>query len=222
MSSIETQAAFESTSAAGSMLMRQVCEPVLVGCMLVGLGTSTVHALPPDVAFQSQCAARQTTSGVPVDPAEPAGAAIGELRRLSGLTWDQLARLFNVSRRSLHFWASGKPMASSNEEHLQRLLAAIRAIDRGSASANRSALLGVREDGSLPFDMLAHGDYERVVSLLGAVEAKRAAPARVSEKARAARAPRPPAELVGALQDRIHPTSGRLLSAKPLRIPRGK
>ena len=28
------------------MLMRQVREPVLVGCMLAGLGTSTVHALP--------------------------------------------------------------------------------------------------------------------------------------------------------------------------------
>ena len=29
-------------------------------------------------------------------------------------------------------------------------------------------------------------------------------------------APRPPEELVGALQDRIHPASGRLLAAKPV------
>ena len=32
----------------------------------------------------------------------------------------------------------------------------------------------------------------------------------------AARRPRPPGELVGALHDRTHPTSGRLLSAKPV------
>ena len=154
--------------------------------------------------------------------AEPTGAAIGELRRLSGLTWDQLARLFNVSRRSLHFWASGKPMTANNEEHLQRLLAVIHKIDRGSGSANRTALLGVLEDGSLPFDLLVVGDYERAASLLGTVAVKRAAPPKASDEARAARTPRPPEELVGALQDRIHPTSGRLLSAKPLRIPRRK
>lgn len=44
----------------------------------------------------------------------------------------------------------------------------------------------------------------------------------VSERARAARRPPPPEELVGALQDRIHPTSGRLLSAKKInKRPRG-
>jgi len=148
-----------------------------------------------------------------------AGTAIGELRRLSGFTWDQLARLFNVSRQSLHFWASGKPMAPSNEEHLQRLLAVVRKIDRGSASANRTALLGVREDGSLPFDLLAVGDYDRVLSLLGPGEAHRVSPPKLSDEARAARAPRPPEELVAALQDRIHPTSGRLLAAKAVRNP---
>jgi len=39
---------------------------------------------------------------------------------------------------------------------------------------------------------------------------------KISAAARAARAPRPPGELVGALQDRIHPTSGRLLAARPI------
>jgi DNA-binding transcriptional regulator YiaG len=170
----------------------------------------------------SQRPVEHTTAGAAVVVAEPAGAAIGELRRLSGFTWDQLARIFNVSRRSLHFWASGKPMAPSNEEHLQRLLSVVRKIDRGSASANRAALLGVREDGSLPFDLLAAGDYERVLSQLGQGKARRAAPPKLSEEARAARAPRPPEELVGALQNRIHPTSGRLRAAKAIAVSRRK
>jgi DNA-binding transcriptional regulator YiaG len=222
MTSLETRPTFDSTSAAGAMLMRQARELTVVGCMLAGLGTSTAYALPPDMVLRAQRPVEQTTAGASVLVAEPAGAAVGELRRLSGFTWDQLARLFNVSRRSLHFWASGKPMAPSHEEHLQRLLAVVRKIDRGSASANRTALLGVREDGNIPFDLLAAGDYERVVSLLGPGEARRASPPRPSAEARAARAPRPPEELVGALQDPIHPTSGRLLAAKAVRIPRKK
>jgi transcriptional regulator with XRE-family HTH domain len=222
MISLDMRPAFDSTSAAGAMLMRQVREPDLVGCMLAELGTSTAYARPPDMVLRSQRPVEQTTAGASVFVAEPAGAAIGELRRLSGFTWEQLARLFNVSRRSLHFWASGKPMAPSNEEHLQRLLAVVRKIDRGSASANRTALLGVREDGSLPFDLLAAGDYDRVLWLVGPGGARRVSPPKLSEEARAARAPRPPEDLVGALQDRIHATSGRLLAAKAVRIPRRK
>jgi len=87
MSSLETRPAFESTSAAGAMLMRQVREPVLVGCMLAGLGTSTAYALPRDTELWSRRPVEQTTAGAAVAVAEPAGAAIGELRRLSGFTW---------------------------------------------------------------------------------------------------------------------------------------
>jgi DNA-binding transcriptional regulator YiaG len=61
--------------------------------------------------------------------------SINELRRLSGLTWEQLTRLFGVSRRSLHFWASGQPLSRAKEEQLNRLLGAIQFIDRGNASS---------------------------------------------------------------------------------------
>lgn len=51
------------------------------------------------------------------------------------------------------------------------------------------------------------------------VAAKRArlAPPKISEEARAARAPRPPEELVGALQDRVHRESGATRAAKSAR-----
>jgi len=39
-----------------------------------------------------------------------------------------------VSRRSLHLWASGKAMASTNEEKLARVLAVVRQLDRGTAA----------------------------------------------------------------------------------------
>ncbi|NMQ29138.1 XRE family transcriptional regulator [Candidatus Accumulibacter phosphatis] len=221
MSSLEMHPTVNATSAAGAMLMRQARGPVLLGVMLAGIGTSTAYTLPADTVLHSRRVAVQTTAGTSVSAATPSGSAIGELRRVSGLTWDQLARLFNVSRRSLHFWASGKSMAPSNEEHLQRLLTVVRKVDRGSASANRAILLGVREDGNMPFDLLAEGGYERVLSLLGPGEGRRVSPLKLSEDARTARAPQSPEELVGALHDRIHRDGGTTRAAKSVRVRGG-
>lgn len=218
MSSFGVLAPLDATSAAGAMLRRQVREPILVGVMLAGLGTSTAWAVPREAVLRSQ-PAHQTTSGAPITVALVPGSAIGELRRLCGLTWDQLARLFNVSRRSLHFWASGKPMAPSNEEHLQRLLITVRKLDRGSASANRALLLGVH-GGELPIDLLAAGEYERILSMFGSGEARRHSPSELPAEVRVARTPPPPHELVGALQNRIHPKSGRLRSARVIAVLR--
>ena len=222
MSALYVRQSFNSTSAAGAML-RGVSQPVHIAHMLYGLDTATAPALPPETAQQWWQRAAQTTAGATAIVAVSAGAAIGDLRRLSGLTWEQLARLFEVSRRSLHFWASGKAMTPRNEEHLQRMLAVVRKVDRGSASENRTLLLSVGADGRLPIDLLAAGDYEGVLSLLGMGTGRKAvSQSKLSPAAQAARAPRPPAERVGALQDRIHPASGRLLAAKPITLSRRK
>src|SRR5918996_4642559 len=41
-------------------------------------------------------------------------ALVLELHRLSGLTWAQLASVFGVDRRAIHFWAAGRPMSAGN------------------------------------------------------------------------------------------------------------
>ena len=83
-------------------------------------------------------------------------------------------------------------------------------------------ILPQKKIGAAAHDLEAAGKYDQVLSLRGPGEAHRATPRPLSEEARAARAPRPPEELVDALQDRIHPTSGRLRSAKKLAIARRK
>jgi transcriptional regulator with XRE-family HTH domain len=223
MNLVETRPRFDSTSAAGAMLVRQLREPVLVGVMLAGPGTSTEPALPAELVSRSPLPAQQTTSGVSVVLVDHDTAAIAELRRLSGFTWDQLARLFNVSRRSLHFWASGKAMTPANEEHLQRVLAVLRKMDRGSAATNRSALLSVRDDGVIPFDLLADGRYDTAAAILGHGHAvARAVRPSLSEDAKLARAPRSPEELVGALHDRVHRETGTARAAKSVRTRSGR
>lgn len=209
-----------SVSTAG--LGRAVSRPGLVGVMLASLGTASAQPVSFEMAPCYSRVAEQTTAGLPVVIDNRAGAAIAELRQLSGFTWDQLARLFDVSRRSLHFWASGKAMTPRNEEHLQRLLAVVRKIDRGSAILNRSALLTAGGDGVIPYDLLIGEQYERVVGLLGPGGARREKSPKLSAEVMAARAPRPPEELVGALQDRVHVSGGRLLASKAVKIPRRK
>ena len=147
-------------------------------------------------------------------------SAIGELCRLSGLTWDQLADLFGTSRRALRSWASGKSLNPADEERLHRTLAVIRKIDRGFAADNRSALLDGGETGELAFDVLKSGDFDRVVERLGEGVGRRAAGPSPSREEMARRAPRPPAELVGALHDSIHPNGGRRLPLDDLRARR--
>jgi hypothetical protein len=149
-------------------------------------------------------------------------ATLNELKRLSGLTWEQLAKIFNVSRRSLHFWASGKPLSPFNEEHLRRLLGTVQYINRGSSDINRSALLQPQQGSIIPLDLLIAGKYEEVKRLLGAgkaVEKPKLKP--LSPEAMASRIPPRPEDLVGTLNDTIHKEVGRSRPAKTTRSRKG-
>ena len=170
------------------------------------LHTSSGHAIGASVGEDSQ----------------GPGGAILELHRLTGLTWEQLARLFQVARRSLHFWASGKPRNAANEEQLYRTLATIREIDRGSAIENRT-LLFREQRGQIPFDLLASGRCAEVLALVGRGPGRAPRKLRpLSPEAQAARTPRPPEDLTGALQDRVHEERGRSESATPTRPKRDR
>ncbi len=144
--------------------------------------------------------------------------AVNELRKLSGLTWEQIATLFNVQRRSVHFWASGKALSSANEDKLNRTLDAVEYISRGSASRNRSLLMGIADDGKSYLDLLAAGESDRVKYLLGAGNAPtKSKLGQLSPAAEMSRVPPNPANLVNALQDSIHQEVGKSRAAKSVR-----
>jgi len=168
-------------------------------------------------------ASEMTTSGVTVEfisSPESTQKSLSKIRRLSGLTWEQIAKLFNVSRRSLHFWASGQPLSRFNEEQLNRLLGTIQFIDQGSASLNRSLLLQPNVDGNPLFDLLVAGKHEEFKQIAGS----RNAPQKpllgvLSEDAHKAYRPQNPADLVDALQEPIHREVGR---SRPARAARSR
>jgi DNA-binding transcriptional regulator YiaG len=218
MNLVETEPRYVSTSAAGAMRAVPSSGPMLLGIMLVGVPTTTVAVSPADLLLKSPGRALQTSSGMELVSPGRAGGDVAELRRLSGLTWDQLAQLFKVSRRSVHFWASGKPMNASNEEQLHRVLAVVRKADRGSASANRSALLAVNEDGFSALDLLSARRYDEALEGFGTGPGRiqRRTPP-LSGEVRGERQPRPPGELVGALHGEVHLRTARARPAKSVR-----
>lgn len=147
---------------------------------------------------------------------EATRTAIHELRRLSGLTWDQLARLFEVDRRSLHHWGSGQPLSRKNEERLHRLLAVVRYIDRGAADLNRQALLQPTANNALPFDLLVQGKDQEVKAILGQGPGRRIIQRKpLSPEEQALHRPAfKPVELLDARHDPVH------VKMKGSRVPR--
>lgn len=82
-----------------------------------------------------------------------------EFRRISGLTWEKISELFGVTRRSVHFWANGKPMEDERSEKLFQLLTYIRKLDTGYASENRRLLSSKDESGISLFDLFKKDDF---------------------------------------------------------------
>ena len=136
--------------------------------------------------------------------ADVTSRAVSELRRISGLTWEQLGQLFGVSRRSVHFWASGRSMNAANEQHLFRVLDIVRQADRGDARSNRAALLAVSA-GHAPFDLLMSQAFDEAGARLGRrQQGRRVELGELDAHARAERTPPPPGDLIDAMNDQVH------------------
>ena len=134
--------------------------------------------------------------------------AVSELRRISGLTWEQLGQLFGVSRRSVHFWASGRAMNAANEQHLLKVLDIMRQADRGDARSNRAALLMVSE-GHAPFDLLMSRAFEEASARLGRRQrGRRVELGELDAQVRAGRTPPSPENLIDAMNDQVHRDAG--------------
>lgn len=76
------------------------------------------------------------------------------LREDSGLTWDQLAKVFGVSRRAAHLWAAGKPMNAGHEELLYRLTTVIKKLPGNTPNEKRAGLLRAQANSRSIYDQI--------------------------------------------------------------------
>lgn len=173
---------FSDKTAASDASFARVSRTVLVVCSLLGSAAQPTNAgvVPGNADFRAPVSG--TTAGQSRGEVARRKSGINELRRLTGLTWDQVAQLFGVSRRSVHHWAGGKDMSAENERHLESVLSWLHGINRGTALLNRRALFAVDTSGVSAFDLLVLRDYPSALNMLGiAADAPRQAarPSRV-------------------------------------------
>lgn len=168
-------------------------------------GTSA--ALPAFAPRPSAEASAETT----------AARRLSDAKRLSGLTWDELSRVMNTTRRTLHLWANGRAISSVNEGRLSRLVGVLQVISRGTGRETRQALLTPLEDGLVPFDLLVLGKFDEVTGRLGGGRLLSTRLAVPSAAMRASRRPPSPIALLDAAQDPIGTTQ---LASRPGKVVR--
>lgn len=107
--------------------------------------------------FFSVLSAPAVRSDIPAAIPSSTAESVRGLREETSLTWDQMARLFGVSRRAVHHWASGGRMNSANEEHLNDIWAAVRRIPAADPEQRRAILLSTPTDAPSLFEQLKAG-----------------------------------------------------------------
>lgn len=92
---------------------------------------------------------------------------VREIKRLSGLTWENIAEVVGVSPRSVHLWLSGGQMAETKRQRAGLLLSFLTFIDRGHGEANRALILDTSDAGTTVLVMLTAGEHERAKMIVG-------------------------------------------------------
>ena len=145
----------------------------------VGIATPPVSGSPSTWTSSlsgTSAYARIYESGAPPYDASPATSGHGrvlrsdpaeELRELTGLPVESLARLVGVSRVAYHDWLRGRPITLSRERNLLRILSVVReASSRGDSAAVRQWLLEPVKGTSLsPYDLLASRRTDEALGL---------------------------------------------------------
>lgn len=96
-----------------------------------------------------------TTMGIAARQVPDSAETVRRLKDRSGLSWDQLAALFGVTRRAVHFWVNGGNLSASHLVRLQRVVQVIDSLDAESPRERRAALIGAGAGGQSRFELLA-------------------------------------------------------------------
>ncbi|MGC4154822.1 MAG: hypothetical protein QM628_17355 [Propionicimonas sp.] len=118
----------------------------IVSFLALTLGTPT--GLPTEVEILAGVrsvwyqADPEALGSIRVAPTE--SELVSKAKELSGLTWEQLATAFGVSRRTVHLWAAGGKMNSRHASLLHQLMTEIETSGQNDPLAVRGALMSSR------------------------------------------------------------------------------
>lgn len=198
---------------------REVTPPqrILVLTTLEGVYPKAWPILPPRVTTGAIAHAVKPHLQEPLATSE----VIRGIKQISGLTWGQLASLFNRSLRTVHLWAEGQGTDAETEELLQRVHALIQPAVDISPLTNRRFLVSVVKDGKTTLDFIKSGDIENAKDLILA-HAARATSAIAHREAMGAKQvkPLPPAVLMTARTDLDSLLPMQVVKSKAKRLSR--
>lgn len=221
-----------TSSAQGAILRypesfdKPVSRPTVMAGSLLLLLAATSPAPTAQAWAQSLCQSPVTTSEPNWQAPLPYSSlalstdhtqrALFALKSLTGLTWNRIAELFGVSRRSAHFWASGKPLSQEHERHLYGVLSTVNEVDIGDSRIMCAAILD-DSGGRSALSALLEREYEEGRLALAKSIGRQVTLREQGRRSMSSYYTPPPDELLEALQDRVHREVG---SGRPARTAR--
>ena len=116
-----------------------------IGKAVVILGAAFLTAITGSGSSSSSLSAHTrlgTNSGIPVEGAPRTGlGGVRLIRKLAGLTLEDVARLLGVSRRTIHNWQNGRPVSPASEVAIAGALSFIESLGSLPQETIRGALL---------------------------------------------------------------------------------
>lgn len=96
-----------------------------------------------------------TSSGTPVQVISRQGlSGVRLIRKKTGLTLEETARLLGVTRRTLHHWDNGRPISRSNEESIEGALSFVELLGSLPVQTMRGVLLSPVGRGMAVLDLV--------------------------------------------------------------------
>lgn len=130
-----------------------IVAPVLICCM--GIFSANATASQPMPALETPSATTafdhpapepsHQESEAPLSPQE----CVREIRKISNVTWKEIAEIFGVSQRTMHSWSNGENVKSGNEALIREVLAKLRKIHDGNSKATAYRLRSLHGDKPL-------------------------------------------------------------------------
>ena len=203
----------------GTGSIAKVISSALVVASMLGTPTTGYANLQASIERTSAAPSSALFPSNSLDTTPSTARSILAIRQLANLTWDETAKVFGVSRRSVHLWANGRHPSGDQERKLNRVLGILSEHQNLIPSVFREKLMASARPGTLFFDLLCNDEFGAFQDLFSAVNETGQYPLPSQTFETTSHSPPPPILLLDALQDRPV-TAGKALAKKSVRLKR--
>lgn len=203
----------------GTGSIANVISSALVVASMLGTPTTGYASLQASIERTSAAPVNALFTSNSLDSTPSTARSILAIRQLANLTWDETAKVFGVSRRSVHLWANGRHPSGDQERKLNRVLGILYAHQSLGPSMLREKLMASAKPGTLFFDLLCNEEFGAFQELFSAEHGTSQYPLPSQTIGTARHLPPPPTLLLDALQDRPV-AAGNALIKKSIRLKR--